>query len=514
MSSFKFWQRPEGKASSNGKASGRRRRKGKISFEETALSFDLFYQLTYMSAISSAGISRDRLFRLSAQLPCPPSRYFKEVNDLVQLGYGYPEACRMIGESTEVEDVKAFLLRLSNSLSSGGPLADFLAREAEVQGERYTNAYERSLASMGKWVDAHSALVISTAVIVIINLVSTLIYEMGKHLMVILTAVAVMTSFFGAWAISRSAPREVRSLGPLWQGLESFREGHLSYRLLEALVPASLLTCLILAFQGVKLGWILVVASLFLFPLGLLTFLGDRKITRKEEEIGPFLRSLGGMATSTGTTLVEALDRLDFRSFPWLESDIKRLRLRLLAFVEPELCWRTFAAETGSKLISEAVSIFYDAVSMGGDPERVGYFSSLFAMKVIMLRAKRRVVSSTSEQLTTLMHGAVVVLMVFVVEVVIGFRNTVSALGVVKQAERAGQALSLPIPLLAYGGAYMQFLYQIVVVMILILTVTDAFALISADGGHVSKGSFYLSILMFVTGLSLLYVPSLVSMIM
>src|SRR5690348_8036844 len=103
------------------------------SYFEEITTFDLFYQLTYMSATASAGISRARAFQLARELAAPPAEYFKGIHQLAEnLRYNYPDAVRLVGEKARAEDVKNFLLRLSDALRSGEPLPGFLMREAEV----------------------------------------------------------------------------------------------------------------------------------------------------------------------------------------------------------------------------------------------------------------------------------------------------------------------------------------------------------------------------------------------
>ena len=43
------------------------------------MSFDMFYQLSYMSTIAAAGVPRDQIFERSAELQCTSAEYFKRV---------------------------------------------------------------------------------------------------------------------------------------------------------------------------------------------------------------------------------------------------------------------------------------------------------------------------------------------------------------------------------------------------------------------------------------------------
>jgi flagellar protein FlaJ len=406
--------------------------------------------------------------------------------------------------------MKSLLLRFSNALYAGEPEAAFLAEEAEITGRMYENEYERDLSSLTKWTDAYASVVVSAALIIIINLVSTMIYEMGTGMVVALMVVAVLTSGFGAWILSRAAPKETTYVFSPQGPKEQRRAAQLS----RILFPAMAAICIPLLLLGTKLGLVLILIGVFLFPLGVTCLRADGRVAKKDEEIGPFLRSLGGMASSTGTTIGEALSRLDFDSFPALEEDIQRLSRRLTAAIRPGLCWGRFALETGSKLIGETTGIFNDAINMGADPDRAGMLCSEFAAKTNMLRARRRVVTATFTWLTVTMHGAIGGLMILILEVIIKFLSLIRSALPDDQAAEATQQVAMTMPLLSFGESEIRMLTMMTTGMVLLLVVTNAYAILAADGGPRIKITFYMSILLFMSGASLLMVPRLVSMIM
>jgi len=469
-------------------------------------AFDQFYQLTYMSAMAASGISRSKTFELAAASGSPAGQYFVAVNLLVdELRYDYPEACRTVAEKARSEDVKSFLLRLSDAMRSGEPLPTFLAREAEVQADVYANAYERDLESLKKWSDAFSSIVVSVALIVIINLVSTMIYSMGTGMITGLVVTAVIMGFFGAWILSRAAPREEMII-PSALGSAAQRR---TLNLGRILVPTAVLLSGALVLMGLGPAWTMIGAAVVLFPLGLISDMADRKITKKDAEIGSFLRSVGGMATSTGTTLKEALNKIDMSSFPVLQPDIQRLDTRLRALVSPLVCWQRFGNETGSRLIRQATGIFFEAVRLGGDPERVGFLCSLFASRTAMLRAKRRTVVSTFTWLTLVMHVVVAGLMVFVLEIIHNFLIMMQAAITPDEAELAAENLAMP--LANFSPQQMQFLDAITVMMVVLLAVISAMAIIASDGGYKFKLTLHLSVLLFMSGICFWIVPPVVA---
>ena len=130
------------------------------------LQFDLFAQLSYMSSISSSGVSRSELFDYASRLPYSTSAYFRRIYLLAtKLNIDYAEGCRLVAERTSVPEIKSHLLRLAGSLSSGEDESEFLMREAEHIANVYQNQYDRDVESLKKWADAYVTLVVAAGLI-------------------------------------------------------------------------------------------------------------------------------------------------------------------------------------------------------------------------------------------------------------------------------------------------------------------------------------------------------------
>ncbi|MDX2137649.1 MAG: type II secretion system F family protein [Chloroflexota bacterium] len=483
------------------------KRDAKASYKPVT-PFDMFYQLTYMSAMSSAGISRSKTFEIAAQSKSSAAPYFKAVNTLVnEFRYDYPDACRIIGQKGASENIRTFLLRLSDALRSGEPLGDFLTREADVQGEDYKNAYERSLENLKQWTNAFSSITISVGLIIIIQMITSMIYSSSVSMMAVLVFSGAAMAGFGAWIIYRSAPREVMNVAPS----KGSREQRRALRLFRMIVPVSILGVAVLLIVTGNVGLALIIAAACLLPVGVASLVSDRITTRKDVEFSTFLRSTGSMATSSGTTLKQALTKIDLDSFPTLGSDIERLGKRLQARIAPQVCWHNFGVESGSRLISDMVDIFYGAVNIGGDPERVGYICSLFSAKVTQLRAKRRLVAGTFSGLTTVMQIMVAMLMIFVLSVVNNFAVMVATLAPEETdtAMQSGPQMSLG--LAEFSQDELAFLGVITVLMVTAISVASSAAVMFCDGGLKLKVFLYLALTIFISGLSFLIVPGMVA---
>jgi len=476
---------------------------------ETVTGFDLFYQLTSMSATAAAGIARGKIFELARRVPASPARLFEQITDLAdKLRLNYPDACRMVGMKVKSEQMKTFLLRLSDALRSGEPLAPFLAREAGAQGDLYSNEYERQLESLKKWNDGYTSIAVSAALIVIINMVSTMIYNVGPGMMLGMVATAIAVAFIVAWVVSRAAPQEVMSV-PWTQGSEEQRQ---ALTLLKILAGVAGVIGVVLALLHVSVGWILVATTLPLIPAGLASSKAEAKVMKRDMEVGAFFRSIGGTATSRGTTLGEALSRIEMDSFPSLEPIIRKLGLRLRAAAKPEICWRLFGKETGSRLVGQATGVFFEATNLGGDPETAGVLCSLFSTRTSMLRAKRSGIAATFSWLMMVMHGVLATLMVFILEILRKFMELMRS---AVPAEAEGEAArALAVQLLSFAAPPTDLLEKLAIAMLILLALVNSFAIVSSEGSHLLKISLYLSIMLFLTGVAFLVVPPLVSGLM
>lgn len=485
------------------------KRTAKTFFEEEVSGFDLFYQLTYMSATAAAGISRHRLFSLARRVPSPPAKCFDEIQTLVDsMRLNYPDACRTIGARIKGNEMKTFLLRLADSLRSGEPLAPFLARESRVQGDNYENEYERQLESLRKWGDGYTAIMVSVALVVIINMVSTMIYDIGISTMIGMAVTACVVGFIVAYILSRAAPQEIMSV-PWREGSE---EQQRVIKLAKIFVPLALVACFVLMMLGAGWGWVLIVTSVVLVPVGIASSRVDRTTFKKDTEVSPFLRSLGGTATSRGTTLGTALTEMEMDSFPTLTPDIDRLTRRLGALVKPAICWARFAKESGSLLISQTSGVFFSAIDLGGDPEQTGHLSSAFAMRTSMLRAKRRGIAATFTWLTVVMHVVMAALMIFLVEILKQFMEMLNAALVVEGQEEMMGAMAGQV--MAFATPPIELLDTMTIGMIVVLIFINGFAIVANEGSHFIKITFYMAMMMFVSGVGYLIVPSMVQGLM
>ena len=485
------------------------KKESKESVNSDLLDVDFFCQLSYMAAIATSGIERSGLFSYASKLPYVSARYFKRVVFVARaFNHDYAEACNIVGQATKELQVKEFLLRLSGALLSGEDIATFLERESQVFSESYSNSYERRLDSLAKWTDAYVALIMTTAIVTVMAVVTMMIGNATVTFIISLSVITILITIAGAWMIYRAAPKETKVHSLPYRSKEQDLARHVA----RIVLPAGGLILLFMLVMKVELGWIMLTGGVFLFPLGLISKIDDNKITRRDTDIAGFLRSLGGVSQATGVTVNEAMGRLDFRAMGCLAEDVGLLYTRLLARIDPSLCWDRFVCDTGSEQVSRSVRIFWDAVTLGGKPQKIGNAASNFAMKISLLRAKRGMIGTGFLWLTVTMHIVLTGLLIFIYQTLITFTNLIKTIA--PEETTIQSAASMP-TFTSFNTAseVIDLLYFMIVAITIVLTMANAVAIYSITGGHIYNLAFYSALTVLISGAALVFVPPIVDML-
>lgn len=456
-----------------------------------------------MAALATGGPERDVILEWTLKQDYQTVGFFNQVYLLTKrLGFEYARAFRMVARKAKAASLRNLFLRFAGAISSGVDEATFLKEEAKVEREQYINSYYRSLESLTKWGDAYAALLVSVALVVVVAMMSTMLSDLGDSFVIMLTAAMTMVSAFGVYIIFRTAPVEVRT----YQSRRGPRERRWAKRLLFTLGPAGFLLG---AFVGFSAGFhfFLILFGLSLLPAGVMAFLDNGKINKRDQEIAPFLRSLGNVTASMGTTTAVALEKIDRRSLGTLDPTIRRLQTRLKKGIIPEKCWEAFRDEAGSLLLSRSTRMFVDGVQLGGPPEVVGGIAAEYATDSALMRARRSVSAAPFAFLVVPLHFAMTGLMVFVLEIMKAFNFRISeasaALG--DQSESSGLALLPSLPV--FQPQDISMLSTLTIVALMSMTISNALAPKFALGGHVINVALFGGLTCIMTGFNMMVIP-------
>ena len=455
-----------------------------------------------MAALSTGESPRDIIFQQAIKQPYKTTVYFRQVYLLVKkLGFEYARGFQLVANKAGAHTVKNLLLRFAGSISSGESEQEFLAQEARVEREQYVNRYQRSLETLQKWSDAYAALMVSTTLIVVVSMISTMIYNMGGGFVYILSGTMYIMSFFGAWIMYKIAPYEITP----YKNHRGPKERRRAMFLFLTLGPVGVVASIYLGVtSGLGMGFLAL--GVCIMPAGVFAYMDDMNVAKIDEEMSTFIRSLGNVSESLGTTLTIAMGKIDRRSLGALQPHVKRLQSRLRSQINSRLCWDRFVDETGSELSHRTTNMFVDGMSLGGSPAKVGTIASDYAMTIAPLRAKRNVAATPFAYLTIPLHGAMSALLIFVLSIMTAFSGKMGeatdALG------EGGASVAARIPNMAVFQAQdMSETATLTLGAVFVLTIANALAAQFATGGHPLKLLFFGGILTIISGLNLLLIP-------
>jgi len=502
----------------------------KVSSDNIVVGFDLLSNLTYMSVLSIGGLPRDRLLESCGELKLRTAVFFEYIHVLAaRVGLEYSEAFRLVADRAKASSVKSLLLRFAAALGSGESEQEFIEEETRLEGQRYGNEYERSVENLRKWSDAYSAILVSVSLIMVVSLVSTLLGSLDANFVVLMAFTLFCVTSIGVFLIYKVAPYEAFTYDSIDGAPEARKRSRLCL-LLGA--PVGLVFALVLGSQfeiifGAGVGFL--VFGIALLPAGFYAWKDDGAVGQIDSEIQTFIRSVGEIAGSTGSTLTESIRRFDARSLPNLEPYINRLHTRLSASLPTANCWERFRAETGSELVNRSTVMLVDGSERGGRADKVGEIAGDFSLKISQLRATRNLAASTFSYLSFPMHATVVFILVFVFQIVAVFSNklkdvqTEAIEGTIGNAMvnvsnvEAPPGITLPSgtdgltnPLgTMFGVNDLGTMSVVIVFCIAVLTVANSLAPKFASGGSNLKIASYISLMCILTGGLMSVIPML-----
>ena len=479
------------------------KRTEKASSDSAVLSFDLLSNLTYMAAVSVGGSPRDLILEWTIKQNYKTVTFFRQVYLLAKrTGFEYARAFQMVARKTRAEIVKSLLLRFAGAISSGYPERDFLQEEARVQREQYINGYYRGLETVTKWGDAYAALLVSVSLVVVVAMISTMLSDISSVFVMALAITMFFVTGFGVYIIYRTSPYEVKT----YQNRNGPKERQWARRFFYFVaIPGSVLASIVIVTQGLALG--LLIIGFSLLPTGVMAWLDDRKIDKLDPETSTFIRALGNVSASLGSTVAAALAKIDRRSMGNLEPYIQRLQVRLRSHIKPEICWDAFRDEVGAELMNRATRMFVDGVALGGAPDKVGAIAAEYSMDAALMRARRNVSATPFAFLTIPLHFAMTGLMVFILEIMKAFNERITAALAELEAQSSGAGLEALPAIPVFQPQNMTMITYLTVAALLAYTISNALAPKFAKGGHPLLIATFGSITCIMTGFNMLIVP-------
>jgi flagellar protein FlaJ len=160
-------------------------------------------------------------------------------------------------------------------------------------------------------------------------------------------------------------------------------------------VVGTIALCIVLLPMG--LPSMLLASSVFMpFVIpGILIWREEKRIEKRDNIYGAFIRSLGRSCSVSGQTMPEAVKKLALHKFGPLTSMVNNLSKRLSLHINAVDAWKHFSAEASSDLIKRFGQMYTECALNGAKPEETSLFISNNMFKILAIRKKKHVVSSS-----------------------------------------------------------------------------------------------------------------------
>lgn len=493
------------KLEATSRGAGLKRIAGRLRLSDKEARLRYYAFMLFLASLSSSGASSRSMFRFMGE--AEPligwiSGIFRRIHLLVEKwNYRQSKACSVIAESIKDKSLSGFLRRLSQALSIGVQLRDFINVEYSKYVVSYEQEYARSMDKLKTYSDAYVALLNANTMILITALLMSVIFGSSDVFSTLSTAVMVilLTTFFMNLLMHiNTPPGGVVHRGEYAPG-DVERVESMFYPVLAASTALSVTPIALLALgfgeppPPLNTPYLsdLYPVPIFLLSSGALSLLvgrvGRRMIERvkKVESIYPvFIKTLGDSVMISGS-LREAVRRIVYNDYGPLNSLIKKLYSRLKMGLDQELSWKIFSAETRSETIWTHNLAFFYSLKRGARASELTSVVLDSATLQLTLREKRQQVAGYLKGSILPLQGtftAIFTLVVVLLKILGEFSRMVSSY-------------------VAFIGVPDMSLVELFVAMsVVALTVGNAVAVYVLQGDSRSSLLYYLGLLSLISG--------------
>ena len=386
--------------------------------------FPFLILLLYLAASSNQALHYIiNIIRGSPITPLAGFQHLFKKLDLMINKWNYKQeyALNLAAKLSDDRRLSAFLLRLSQALSVGAYFRDFM----KIEHTKFVITSQRehlNLIDRLRWMgEAYSALITAGTVISVSMIaVSTLLGSASATQSLQLTLIGVPSAAAAlTFLIAKVSPRYevVTDLESRPRKLTLLlKSGKILYITLLFLTPLSFYTLhqLGLSFYGWSL---MALSGVALFMLGRLGLREVKQIRSLENQFMLFIKALGDAAAAAGT-LTQGIKLIAQSEFGKLSRHIKKLLSRLTLGLDSHVCWVNFAAETGSRLISDFTQILLLSTKIGGKMDVACSTIADWVNEELVRKARREQAANYLKGLVFPTQGTLIVVLTLTTELI------------------------------------------------------------------------------------------------
>jgi flagellar protein FlaJ len=311
---------------------------------------------------------------------------------------------RFISARTPSKLLRDFLDRFSQSLDSGVDHREFIETEQEAVLEEYKTMYETSNENVVILNEVYVSMLI--AIIFVMSLGIVLPIVMGTEGMTMFIYLSSFLLIISEGLLMYLLKAMIPS-DEIWH--QTGEKGELEIKLKRNFSFSVALVFLlggILFFGKYSLSIPIlqvipfeILIAITLTPLlitGIIVFVEEQNISRKERNFLSFLPALGSISTMRGGKINESVYYLSEKDYGILTSHIRNLYRRLRTRIDDDAAWEWFGVDAGSNYIQRSSEMFCEATYAAANPRKVSRMISENIRKIRNLRVKKLTIINTS----------------------------------------------------------------------------------------------------------------------
>ena len=491
--------------------------------EEKFMGLDILFMITYMASILSAEPKRPDIFGYTGRrTEYLSSKYIQRADLLVKRwGYSYVEALDHVSKHIDNEMLFSMMNRYASSIGAGVDDEEYIANEYDTIRNIYTSDYNQALASLKLWGDAYISLLFTAALVGIILMVSMALFVPGE---VETTYTIGYLATFGVIAFGLIMMCKAVPIDPKTHGMdEGSTEQNMIHRMERKIIPILVFVTLFLLILGMNYGLILILVGLLLLPLGVIGYIDDSNIILRDSEFPTMIRGIGSIQGGKNCPMAVAIEGLNKKSIIYLLPLVNSVYSKLNLGLDEKRTWQRFINESGSFLIYKYLWIYQDALFLGSKGDIIGKIVSQSMLDQVLLRDHRQNVVVNFVMLLIPMHALMcglflalyailATLAVKIQELMSGLGESAAAFG--DSAAGAGSVAStIGASLFVFESFDTNGVYVYVLIIITMILIGNTLAAkIVADGDRYLV-YLYGSVLTVITGILIVAVPIVVSIL-
>lgn len=311
---------------------------------------------------------------------------------------------RFISSRTPSKIFKDFLDRFSQSLDSGVEHREFIETEQEAVIQEYKTMYETSNENIIILNEVYVALLI--AIIFVMSLGIVLPIIMGTQdinmFIYISSFLLIISETMLMYLLKAMIPQD-----EIWHSTGD--KGELEERVQKIFKYSVVSGIFLMAFlfyakyylslpfvQIIPFEFLIAISLTPLLGIGIIVFLEEQNIARKERNFLSFLPALGSISAMRGGKINDSVFYLSEKDYGVLTRHIRDLYRRLRTRIDDDAAWEWFGVDAGSNYIQRSSEMFREATFAAANPRNVSRMISENMRKIRDLRIKKITIINTS----------------------------------------------------------------------------------------------------------------------